>query len=53
MIEGRQRDQGHRRSAEHGLEYGDEKLRIAKLHATMTINGLQRKNRVATAERGK
>ena len=41
-----------RRSAEHGPEYGDEKLRIAKLHATMTINGLQRKNRVATAERG-
>jgi hypothetical protein len=41
MIEGRQRDQGHRRSAEHAVEYDDEKLRNAELHATWTFAKLQ------------
>jgi hypothetical protein len=41
MIEGRQRDQGHRRSAEHRVEYGDEKLRNTELHATRTFTRLQ------------
>lgn len=41
MIEGRQRDQGHRRSAEHALEFDDEKLKLPELHATQAINRLQ------------
>ena len=53
MIEGRQRDQGYRRSAEHAVEYGDEKLRNAELHATGTFNRLQCKKSPARLHEGR